>query len=184
MGYHQVPHDCLKCLRVGRHMQRIHGWDEHAGIGHSCGKSAVPPDDADDLTACVSGELKSRDEVRADLFFKIAAADGEDEDCVVGAEPTDTKPAFENRGPAFVVCTSGQLGDIISRRISFKTGNLPEVVDRVRGVGGAAADTEDEKAAVATSSIDENGDGTVDGFRIEAMQDFDGFGAAFSWVYG
>src|ERR1035437_2029745 len=148
MGSHQVPNARLKCLRVRGYVHRIDGRDQHAGIGHGRGKSAVAPDDAYNLTANLLGEFQGCDQVGADLFLEIAAADGKDEDCVVRAELADAKPALENPGPAFVVRASGQVGDVGGGSVRFDAGNLTEIVDRVRGVGGATANAEDEETAL------------------------------------
>src|ERR1700683_2224513 len=143
MRYHQVPDNCLKCLRVGGYVRRIHGRDEDAGIGHGRGESAVPPDDADDFAANLFGELQGRDEVRADLFFKSAAADGENKDGVAGAKLTDAKPVLEDAGPAFVVRAGSQFGDVVGGGVGLDAGDFAEIVDGVRSVGGAATDAED-----------------------------------------
>jgi len=175
MGNHEVPNDCLKRLRVGGYVSRIHRGDEDAGISHSCGESAVPPDDANDFTANLFGELQGRDEVRADLFFEIAAADGENKDGVAGTKLTDAKPVLKDADPPFVVRAGSQFGDVVGGSVSLNTGDLAEIVDGVRSIGGTATDAEDEEAAFAPTGIGEKCHSAVDNRGVEAIQDLGGF---------
>ena len=58
-----------------------------AGVGDLGRVSAVAADDADDGRAQVFGVLQRAHEVRADVLFEAAAADREDEDPILGAQP-------------------------------------------------------------------------------------------------
>ena len=71
--------------------------------------------------------------------------------------------ARERRVPALVVDARGQLGDVVGRRVGLEAADLAEVVDRVAGVPGRAADAEDEQPSarsriaaspLATASIE------------------------------
>lgn len=155
-------------------MHRIHRGDEHAGIGDNCGESAISTDDADDLASNLSGELQGRHQVRADLFFEIAAPDGKDENCVAVVELADTKPTLEDSGPTLVVGASSQFGNVIGGGVGLDAGDFAEVVDDARGVRGAAADSEDEETALMAPGIGENGDGAVNNGCVEGVEDFRG----------
>ena len=69
-------------------------------------------------------------------------------------EAADRAAIDEDGGPALVVGPGRQLGDVVGRGVGLDAGDLAEVVDGVRGVGGAAADAQDEQppAALAQSA--------------------------------
>ena len=60
-------------------------------------------------------------------------------------EPAAAQPLDEHAGPAFVVGAGGEFGDVVGGRVALEAGDLAEIIHGVRGVGGAAADAEDER---------------------------------------
>ena len=94
----------------------------------------------------LSRELEGAHQVHRDVLLAVAAADREDEQRVARAEARDLEPLGEARVPALVVHARGQLGDVVGRRVGLEAADLAEVVDRVAGVAGRAADAEDEEA--------------------------------------
>src|SRR5205085_11835445 len=67
-------------------------------------------------------------------------------------------------------------GDVVGGGVGFDARDLAEVVDGVGGIGGAAADTEDEEAALILAGGGENFDSAVDDGGIEALENLGGFG--------
>ena len=100
MGHEQMPDDRLKRLAVRRDVRWIHGWHNHAGGRLLCGVTAVASDNADDRRPDFFGELNGADQIRADVFFKAAAADGENQQAVFRTDTTTFEPFRENRRPA------------------------------------------------------------------------------------
>src|SRR5439155_742165 len=62
----------------------------------------------------------------------------------------------------------GQLRDVVGRRVRLDPGDLPEVVDGVRGVAGTAAHPEDEEPAAGRPDGREDVDDPADRVGIEA----------------
>ena len=128
----------------------------HARVGDLRGVAAIAADDADDAGADGLRLVQRGHEVRADVLLDVAAADREH------AAPRRAPPggwsAATRRRPmaqpsSLVRAVSSD--DVVGRRVGLDADDLPEVVDGVRGVGGAAADAQDEQpsaAARATSA--------------------------------
>ncbi len=110
---------------------------------------AVASDDADDRAAAFLGQLQRGDEVRADVFFHVAAADREHEQAILFVERLPLSHSTNTLGPAFVVGAGGQFADVVGRGVAFHPGDLAEIVDRVRSVRRAAADAQDEEPTAA-----------------------------------
>ena len=108
------------------------------------------PTIAEDLRADLARELERADEVHADVLLPVAAADAEDEDAVLLAQPRALEPLGEAGVPPLVVHPRGELGDVVGRRVGLEAADLAEVVDRVAGVPGRAPDAEDEEAPAAS----------------------------------
>src|ERR1700685_4521368 len=157
----QVPDDGLEGFGMRSDVGGIDGGDEDAGVGDGGGVASVAADDADDFCADGFGVLERGDEIGADVLFEIAAADGEDQEQVVGAEAAGAQPAVEDRGPAFIVGSGGEVRDVGGGGVGFDAGNFAEVVDGVGSVGGAAADAEDEEASSGDASGGEKFGGLV-----------------------
>ncbi len=66
----------------------IDGRNNDADIGDLGGMAAIPANDAQDFRACSLRVLQSGYQIRADIFFQIAAADGEYKYKIVRAEAT------------------------------------------------------------------------------------------------
>ena len=127
--------------------------DDDRHVGDLCRVAAITADDADDAGTALLGKLEGTHKVGADVFFEVAAADGENEERVLLVEPAALEPLGEDAFPALVVGARGQLGNVVGRRVAFQPGDLAEIVDRVRCIGRAAADAQDEKPAAALADI-------------------------------
>ena len=84
------------------------------------------------------------DKIRADIFLRVAAANGHHEDGVLGIRLTDFQPRLEHRRPAFVVRACGEFGDIIARAVGFNAGELAEIIHRVAAVARTATNAKKE----------------------------------------
>ena len=144
-----MPEHGLEGLAVGSDVAGVDGGHDHAGVGHLGGVAAVLADEADDTGADLLCVLKGGDEVGGDVLLEVAAADGEDEEGVVLAQARAAEPFDEDACPALVVGAGGEFGDIVGGGVALDPTDLPEVIDGMGGIGGAAADPEDEEAAAA-----------------------------------
>src|SRR5262249_7060927 len=75
------------------------------------------------------------------------AADREHQHRILAPQPAFGEPRGEHRVPPLVVGARGQFRHVVGRRVRFEAGELAEIVDRVRLMGSAAADAEDEQTA-------------------------------------
>ena len=82
MGDEEVPDDGLEGLAVRGDVGRVDGRDDDAGVGDFGGVTAIFADDGDDVGTDVLGELEGEHEVGGNVFLEVAAADGEDEECI------------------------------------------------------------------------------------------------------
>ena len=78
-------------------------------------------------------------------------------------------------GPALVVGAGGQFADVVGRRVALDPGDLAEIVDRVRGVGRAAAHAQDEEPPAARAHVGEQFDGAFAEGGVDLGDDFGGF---------
>ena len=111
--------------------------------------------------------MNGADEIRADVFLQIAAADGKNQQAVLRVQPAAFKPLGKNRRPAFVVGARGQFGNVVGGRISLESADFAEIVDSVAGVGRAAADAEDEQPSAALAHARQFGHGFFDGVGVQ-----------------
>src|SRR5207302_9643738 len=152
--------------------------DHHARIRDLRRIAAVAADNAQDPGALLSRVLKGVHHRHADVPVEIAAADREDQDAVVRTDPAAREPALERIGPPRVVDAGGQLGDVVGGAVRLQAGDLPEIVDRVRGVRRASPDSEDEQPAAAGPGLAEDLDDPIDVTRIELLKHSSGLGEA------
>ena len=80
----QVPDDGLERFGMRRDRFRVHRRNDAASVRRLRRVAAIAPDDARDLRADGLGIFDRLNEVGADVLLQIAAADREDEQCVLG----------------------------------------------------------------------------------------------------
>jgi hypothetical protein len=175
VGDEEVPDQSLEGFGVGGDIGGVYGGDDDAGVGDLGGEAAVAADYAADGGAGFLGVFESADEIGADIFYGVAAADGENEDHVGFVEMRAAKPVGVAGVPAFVVNAGGELGNIVGGSVGFDLGDFAEVADSVRCVAGAAANTQKEKTAGAFAQVGEELGGLFDGRLVELTEDVDGF---------
>ena len=142
MGDEEVPDDGLEGFAVRSDVGGVDGRDDDAGVGDFGCVTAVFADDGDDVGADLLGELEGEHEIRGNVFLEVAAADGQDQQRIDGLETGAAEPFDEDGGPALVVGAGGEFGDVGGGGVALEAGDFPEIVYRVRGIGGAAADVE------------------------------------------
>src|SRR5439155_22381059 len=76
-------------------------------------------------------------------------------------------PSSECTLPAVVVGARGELGHVVRRWVALQVAKLAEVVDRVRGVTGAAANAEDKQPPSALAHLGQAAGHSVDQSTIE-----------------
>src|SRR5690242_10038671 len=131
MGDEAVPDDALHPLGKGRDAIRIDLWNDHHEVATSRSMAGRPPDDAEYLGAALLGEIDRLHQVDADIARGIAAAHGKDHQRVLGPEATDIKPAGEDRVPPLIIGASGELRDVVDRRVGLDATELAKIVDGV-----------------------------------------------------
>ena len=112
------------------------------------GVAAVAPDDAEDLRADLARELEERTRFTQTFFSRLPPPTEKTSSASPLREARDLEPLAEAGVPALVVHARGQLAHVVGRRVGLEAADLPEVVDRVAGVTGRAADAEDEEPRV------------------------------------
>ena len=130
-------------------MLRVHRRNDDTRIGVPRGVASVSTNDPDDARTNGAGMVDRPHKIRADATAQVAAADGEDQYDVLRAEAAPLEPSGVYGLPPLVVGAGGELRDVIARRIGFDLRDLPEVGDRVRGVAGSPADSDDEEPSTA-----------------------------------
>src|SRR5215469_3193354 len=134
----------------------VYGGYYHTGISHPCRVSTVPAHHTDDSAAYRLGQLKSGHKVGTDVLFQISSTHGKHKYQVTCIQVTGSKPGIKYSGPSFIVSPCGQFGNIIGGRIRFNTHNLAKVIDRVGGVGCAAADAKNKHPPSGGASLRQN----------------------------
>src|SRR6266550_362366 len=171
-----MPEDRLKRLRVRGDAVGIDRRDHNARIRDLCSETAVAADNAQDPGALSLRILKGVHNRHADVPVEIAAADREDQDAVVRPDPAAREPALERIGPPRVVDAGGQLGDVVGGAVRLQAGDLPEIVDGVRGVCRAPPDPEDKQPPAAGPGLAEDLDDPIDVACIELLKNLSGLG--------
>ena len=124
----QVPEDCLECFRMRRDVIGIHGWDDYAGIGFPGSITPVAADNTHDAGADLLGQLNGANQIRADVLFQVAAADGEYEQAILSVEARAFEPLAQDGSPTFVVGARGEFAHIVGGRISFEAADFSEII--------------------------------------------------------
>lgn len=166
-----MPDHRLKRLGVRRDVLRVCDRYQHTDVRDLGREAAVAADDAGDAGSDLVRVTQRTHEVRTDVLFEAAAAHREHEDEVVQAQAAGAQPGREDAVPAFVVGARRDFGDVICGGVGFEAGELAEVVDRVRRVGRAAADAEDEQAPARVPRLREPIDEPLDRRAVEPGDD-------------
>lgn len=174
-----MPDEGLERFGVGRDVGRIYSWDDDAGVCNLSRISAVTADNAANRCASFLRVFERADEIGADVFLGVAAADGEDEDHVGFVEVRSTEPVGVASFPAFVVDASSEFGNVVGRRIGFDLGDLAEVADSVRGMASTATNAEKKETTGTLAQVGKEFGGLFDGRLVELAEDVDGFPEIF-----
>src|SRR5467141_3212859 len=142
-----MPNHSLKRLGMWRNVLRVDSRHDHAGVGDLGGVAAVTAYNAHDLGTDGLCMLQGHYEIGADVLFKIAATDRENENRILGEQFADLQPFHEDRGPALVISARRQLRYVISRRVAFDADDLAEIIHGMGAVAGAPADAEKEDSS-------------------------------------
>ena len=86
MRNQQVQNNRLKCLGMWRDRFRIDRRYDYARIRYLGRIAAIPSNHAHNLGANCLGILQPRHQVRTDVLFKVAAANGKDKYRIFGGE--------------------------------------------------------------------------------------------------
>src|SRR5215470_3309103 len=170
-----MPNDRLECFGMRRDALVVHGWHNDADISLTRSVPAVATDDSYNRGADFLGEIQCGYKIRADIPFRVATADGKNENRVVIRQPASYQPLDENRLPAVVVGPGRQFGNVVGRRVTFEAADLSEIVDRVRSVGNASADAENEQSPAARTHFVQKCDRVLNHLRVEARDDLFNF---------
>src|SRR5579859_984789 len=149
MGNEQMPDDSLKRLAMRCDVSRVHRWHDHRGCSLFGRVTAVPSDYANDGSTNSFGELNGADQVRADIFFQIAATYGKNQQAILGVQATAFEPLGKNRCPAFVIGSCGQFGNVVRGRVRLETTDFAEIIHGMTRVARAAANPKDEQPPAA-----------------------------------
>ena len=95
------------------------------------------------------GQIDRLDDVGADIALQVAAADRIDQDRVLVAEAAHLEPGREDGVPTLVIGARGQLGHVVDRAVGLDPAQLSEIIDGMAAIAGAAADADQEQAALA-----------------------------------
>ena len=147
MGNQKVPYHRLKGFRVRCHSFRINHGDNQTGFSHTGRVSPVSPDHPANLCADFFGVLKRPHNVGAYIFFKISAAHRKHKEQILVRQPAAFKPVDKCRVPPVVIDTGRKLGHIIRWRIGFYSADFSEIIDCMRSISGASADTHKKNPA-------------------------------------
>src|SRR3954451_13098364 len=148
-----------------------HG-NEDARVGDLGCPAAVAADDTHDASANLPGELKARNEVRADVASRVTASHRKNKDEIPIAQPAHSKPFCITRIPALVVDPRRQLGDVVGGRIRLEAPKLAEVADGVGRVASTAARPDDEQPSLACAELDELANESGQRAAIQAVENF------------
>ncbi len=118
--------------------------------------------------ACGRG-FQRADDVHRNVFLAAAAAHGKHQHSVARTDARTFQPAGKAGVPAFVVGAGGKLGDVVGGRVSFKAAQLAKIVDRVTGVSGRAADTQDEQTPAEFANAREARGHALNGGDVDAV---------------
>jgi len=114
--------------------------------------------------------LQSANEIGADFPLGVAATHRKDEDGVAAIEPASHQPVAIRRLPAVVVDARRQFGHVVGGRVAFHPGDLAEIIDGVRSVARAAADSEEKDSAAFRADLDEQAEQALDRLAIELLR--------------
>src|SRR5215472_13947142 len=154
---------------------RVHDWHQYTCVRYFRGESTVASDDATDSGSNFACVTQGRDQVGADVVFRVSAADGKNKDRVLGPQVTPLQPVLVGGLPAIVVDARRQFRNIIGGRVALDVRDLSEVVNRVRGMSRTSAYSEKKDAPTVVANIQQNIKDLVDAVAINQSQDRAGF---------
>lgn len=168
-----MPHERLERFGVGRDGFRVYDRDEDTDIGQLRRGAAIASDDSGDRRALFARVQQGADQIRADVFFDVTAADGKDEDHVVAAEPARAEPIPVGGVPALVIDARGEFGNVVSDGVGFDACDLAEIARGMRGMSGASPDSQKKEAAAALTHRVQEICGAFDLVHIDLRCDLD-----------
>ena len=75
MTHEAVPHHRLECLGKRGHERWVDHGDDHHMVAHLRRVAAITPDNAEDKSPCILGEINRLDELGAHPALEVAATD-------------------------------------------------------------------------------------------------------------
>ena len=168
VAHQEVPDHRAEPLGVGRDPIGRDGRDDDAGLGGRAASRRRPCRRCRTRRAPRSRASSSARTRLGETFFSRLPPPTENTSSASSrAEPRDLEPLGEAGLPALVVHARGQLGHVVGRRVRLEAADLAEVVDRVAGVPGRAADAQDEQPPAAVAHAREPGREGVDRGCVE-----------------
>ena len=137
MRHQAVPHNGLKRLCVRRDAAFCNGWDDDNAIAGFLGVTAVAADYAKNAQTTFLGHADCGNDVGAHILFHIAAANRENQNCILGVGPADLQPFRKYRRPALVIGARGQLRNVVDRAVGFDAAQLAKIINRVAAISSA-----------------------------------------------
>ena len=171
----EMPDHGLEGLGVRRDCGRVYDRDDDAGVGDLCSVAAVAADHSADFGADLARVLQSAHEIGADIFLRVATADGKNKHQIVVVQPRTAKPVGVASVPAIIVDPGGEFGNVVGGSVRFDLRYFAEVTYRVGSVARAAADPQEEKPAGTFAKLGEQDGRAFDGILIEKAQNVCGF---------
>ena len=91
-----MPNDCLEGFGVRCNVGWIHRRNQHASVGNGRSVTAVAAYDSNNSCSHRLRIFQRGNQVRADVLLNIPAANGENQQQIVGAQATGAQPAVED----------------------------------------------------------------------------------------
>ena len=174
MADQQMPKHGAQPLGMRRNAIGRERGNNNALFGHLARETAIAPHDAKNVRAGLGRCFERPDDVDRYVLLAAAAAHGEHQHAIARTDARTLQPGGEAGVPALVVGAGGELGDVVGGGVSFKTAQLAKIVDRVTGVSGRAANSQDEQPAAEFANVRETQGHAFDGSDVDLFQNCDG----------
>src|SRR6266403_385100 len=119
-----MPHHGLKGFRMRSYVGGIDDGNEYTGVGDLRGVASVAADDPTDSGAHFLSVFECPHQIGANVFPRVAASDGKNEDHVSFIHPTAAKPVSVACVPSLIIHPCGEFGDVVRWRVCFYLGDL------------------------------------------------------------
>src|SRR5207244_2806156 len=109
------------------------------------------------------------------IFFGISTADGKYQNRILRVDPTSLEPFRKSGVPAFIVGASGQLRDVICRRIGFKLADFSKIIYGMTCMASRSAYSQDKKPSSLVSAFSQAFREPLYSACVQLMENFDAF---------